>query len=69
MVIEDIIDIDNELIEQLNFPLGEICHKIEKSNYPKTLEAVLMLQFNITFLKMEYSKPLKMKTIIVCMSY
>lgn len=51
MDIEDIIDIDNELIEQLNFPLEEMCHAIEKSNYPKTLEAILMLQFNITFLK------------------
>ena len=51
MDIEDIIAIDNELIEQLNFPLEEMCHAIEKSNYPKTLEAILMLQFNITFLK------------------
>ena len=51
MSIEDIIDIDDELIEQLNTPLTEMCLEIQKSKCPKTLEAFFMLQINISFLK------------------
>ncbi len=51
MSIEDIFDIDDELIEQLNTPLTEMCLEIKKSKSPKTLEAILMIQLNLSFLK------------------
>ena len=51
MNIEDIIDIDDELFEQLNTPLTEMCIEIKKSKFQKTLEAIFMLQLNISFLK------------------
>ncbi len=51
MDVEDIIELDNELIEQLDTPLNEMCLEIQKSKYPKTLEAILMIQLNLSFLK------------------
>lgn len=51
MDIDDIFEIDDDLMEAVEPGLTEACASIKNSEYPKTTEAILMLQMNIAFLK------------------